>query len=137
MLLSARNIEAFYGGTRSLHGVSFDIAEGGATALLGANGAGKTTILRALCGMVRVTGEIVFDGAAIAGRATEDIVRLGVAHVPEGRGTFVRLTVEENLALGAMTRRPPRHRRRHGAHLRYVSPPGRATRAAGWHAIRW
>lgn len=104
MLLSARNIEAFYGGTRSLHGVSFDIAEGGATALLGANGAGKTTILRALCGMVRVTGEIVFDGAAIAGRATEDIVRLGVAHVPEGRGTFVRLTVEENLALGAMTR---------------------------------
>ena len=72
---------------------------------MGANGAGKTTTLRALCGMVRTTGEIRFDGKRIAGRATEDIVRLGVAHVPEGRGTFVRMTVEENLQLGAMTRR--------------------------------
>jgi branched-chain amino acid transport system ATP-binding protein len=72
---------------------------------LGANGAGKTTALRALCGMVRTVGEIRFDGKQIGGWATEDIVRLGVAHVPEGRGTFVRLTVEENLQLGAMTRR--------------------------------
>lgn len=108
MLLSVRNLEAFYGTTRALHGVSFDIAEGSATALLGANGAGKTTVLRALCGMIRVAGDISFDGAAIAGRPTEDIVRRGVAHVPEGRGTFVRLTVEENLALGAMTRRDRR-----------------------------
>ena len=65
----------------------------------------KTTILRALCGMVRTRGDIVFDGKHIAGWSTEDVVRLGVAHVPEGRGTFVRLTVEENLQLGAMTRR--------------------------------
>jgi branched-chain amino acid transport system ATP-binding protein len=72
---------------------------------LGANGAGKTTVLRALCGMVRTGGDIRFDGKLINGWATEDIVRLGVAHVPEGRGTFVRLTVEENLQLGAMTRR--------------------------------
>jgi branched-chain amino acid transport system ATP-binding protein len=104
MLLSVRNLEAFYGDPRALHGVSFDIAEGSATTLLGANGAGKTTVLRALCGMIRTTGEILFAGLAVAGRATEDIVRLGVAHVPEGRGTFARVTVEENLALGAMTR---------------------------------
>ena len=73
--------------------------------MLGANGAGKTTTLRALCGMVRLSGEIRFDGKSLTGRATEDIVRLGIAHVPEGRGTFVRMTVEENLQLGAMTRR--------------------------------
>jgi len=73
--------------------------------LLGANGAGKTTTLRALCGMVRLSGEIQFDGRSLLGRATEDIVRLGIAHVPEGRGTFVRMTVEENLQLGAMVRR--------------------------------
>ncbi|HEX4185776.1 MAG TPA: ABC transporter ATP-binding protein, partial [Stellaceae bacterium] len=65
----------------------------------------KTTTLRALCGMVRMSGEIRFDGKPIAGRATEDIVRLGIAHVPEARGTFVRMTVEENLQLGAITRR--------------------------------
>jgi branched-chain amino acid transport system ATP-binding protein len=108
MLLSVRNLEAFYGSTRALHGVSFDIGEGRATALLGANGAGKTTILRALSGMIRATGAIVFAGATIIGRATEDIVRLGVAHVPEGRGTFARVSVEENLALGAMTRKDHR-----------------------------
>jgi branched-chain amino acid transport system ATP-binding protein len=72
--------------------------------LLGANGAGKTTVLRALCGMVRTRGAIRFNGKAIAGWATEDIVRLGIAHVPEGRGTFLRVTVEENLQLGAITR---------------------------------
>src|ERR1700726_4393967 len=75
------------------------------TTLLGANGAGKTTTLRAICGMVRSTGDIRFAGGSIAGRAIEDIVRLGVAHVPQGRGTFVRQTVEENLQIGAMSRR--------------------------------
>jgi branched-chain amino acid transport system ATP-binding protein len=88
-----------------LHGLDFALDEGAIVTLLGANGAGKTTTLRALCGMVRMTGEIRFDGKPIAGRATEDIVRLGIAHVPEGRGTFVRMTVEENLRLGAITRR--------------------------------
>src|SRR5439155_66088 len=73
--------------------------------LLRANGAGKTTTLRAVCGMVRTAGEIRFDAQQIAGRATEDIVRLGIAHVPEGRGTFTQLTVEENLRLGAYARR--------------------------------
>ena len=78
---------------------------GGITTLLGANGAGKTTTLRSLTGMTDTKGEIRFDGRSIAGRATEDIVRLGIAHVPQGRGTFVRETVEENLQIGAMTRR--------------------------------
>jgi branched-chain amino acid transport system ATP-binding protein len=96
---------AFYGQNQALHGLDFALAEGSIVTLLGANGAGKTTTLRALCGMVRTTGEIRFDGAPLPGRATEDIVRLGIAHVPEGRGTFVRMTVEENLQLGAMTRR--------------------------------
>ncbi len=88
-----------------LFGVELGVEEGGITTLLGANGAGKTTTLRALSGMVHTRGEISFDGKAIAGRATEDIVRLGIAHVPQGRGTFSRQTVEENLEIGAMTRR--------------------------------
>jgi branched-chain amino acid transport system ATP-binding protein len=88
-----------------LHSLDFALAEGSIVTLLGANGAGKATTLRALCGMVRFSGEIRFDGKPLAGRATEDIVRLGIAHVPEGRGTFIRMTVEENLQLGAMTRR--------------------------------
>ena len=75
-----------------LHGVDFDVGEGGITTILGANGAGKTTTLRAICDMVRTRGEIVFDGARIDGLATENIVRMGVAHVPDGRGTFLNLT---------------------------------------------
>jgi branched-chain amino acid transport system ATP-binding protein len=103
-LLSARGLNAFYGQTQVLHGLDFDVAEGGITALLGANGAGKTSTLRALSGMIRATGEIVFNGLSICGRLTEEVARLGIAHVPEGRGTFNRMTVEENLQLGAMTR---------------------------------
>jgi branched-chain amino acid transport system ATP-binding protein len=105
MMLEARGLCAYYGQSQALHGLDFALDEGAIVTLLGANGAGKTTTLRALCGMVRMTGEIRFDGKPIAGRATEDIVRLGIAHVPEGRGTFVRMTVEENLRLGAITRR--------------------------------
>jgi branched-chain amino acid transport system ATP-binding protein len=103
-LLSVRGLEASYGDLKVLRGLDFSIAEGGVTALLGANGAGKTTTLRALCGMIARSGEIEFDGRPIAGARTEDIVRLGIAHVPEGRGTFFNLTVEENLELGAMSR---------------------------------
>ena len=105
MMLEIAGLEAFYGEQQALFGVGFDLDAGHVRTLLGANGAGKTTVLRALCGMVRTAGNIRFDGKSINGWATEDIVRLGVAHVPEGRGTFVRLTVEENLQLGAMTRR--------------------------------
>ena len=101
-MLSLNNIEVIYDGViLVLKGVSLNVREGGITTLLGANGAGKTTTLRAVCGMVRTAGEIAFDGRSIAGRATEDLVRLGIAHVPEGRGTFVNLTVEENLRLGS------------------------------------
>jgi branched-chain amino acid transport system ATP-binding protein len=104
-LLEVRGLCAYYGAIQALHGLDFSLAEGGVTCLLGANGAGKTTTLRALCGMIRATGDISFAGRPITGRATEDIVRMGIAHVPEGRGTFSRMTVEENLQLGAMTRR--------------------------------
>jgi branched-chain amino acid transport system ATP-binding protein len=105
MLLEAQALEAFYGEQQALFGLGFALDKGAVRTLLGANGAGKTTVLRALCGMVRTRGDVRFDGRSIAGWATEDIVRLGVAHVPEGRGTFVRVTVEENLQLGAVTRR--------------------------------
>ena len=104
-LLEAKGLHAAYGETKVLHGIDFAVPTGGVTALLGANGAGKTTTLRAICGMVRTQGEIWLGGTRIDGRATEDIVRLGVAHVPDGRGTFMELTVEENMKLGAYTRR--------------------------------
>ncbi|MEZ5806964.1 MAG: ABC transporter ATP-binding protein [Zhengella sp.] len=104
-LLKVRGLEARYGQLKVLHGIDFDIGRGAVTTLLGANGAGKTTTLRALCAMVRHSGTIEFDGQDIARKRTEDIVRLGIAHVPEGRGTFTSLSVEENLQLGAMTRR--------------------------------
>jgi branched-chain amino acid transport system ATP-binding protein len=105
MMLEVRGLSAFYGGNQALFGLDFALDEGNIVTLLGANGAGKTTTLRALCGTVRLGGEVRFDGKSLQGRATEDIVRLGIAHVPEGRGTFVRMTVEENLQLGAMVRR--------------------------------
>jgi branched-chain amino acid transport system ATP-binding protein len=104
-LLQARGLCAFYGDTQVLFGLDLAVEDGGVTALLGANGAGKTTTLRALCGMVRTRGEIRFAGRSLAGLATESIVRHGIAHVPQGRGTFSRQTVAENLAIGAMTRR--------------------------------
>jgi branched-chain amino acid transport system ATP-binding protein len=108
MMLDVSGLDAFYGQNQALHNVAFSVDEGQVRTLLGANGAGKTTILRAICGMVRVTGDIRFDGARISGWATEDVARLGVAHVPEGRGTFLRLSVEENLQLGAISRKDQR-----------------------------
>jgi branched-chain amino acid transport system ATP-binding protein len=104
-VLETRGLCAAYGPTQVLQSVDIAVEQGGIVTLLGANGAGKTTTLRALCGTVRLSGEVRFDGKSLQGRATEDIVRLGIAHVPEGRGTFVRMTVEENLRLGAMVRR--------------------------------
>ncbi|WP_077037926.1 ABC transporter ATP-binding protein [Pelomonas sp. KK5] len=105
-LLEVRGLQARYGATQVLHGLDFAVEAGGVTAILGANGAGKTTTLRAVCGMLRRTrGEVVFDGRRIEAMATESIVRLGLAHVPDGRGTFVNLSVEENLRLGAYTRK--------------------------------
>ena len=104
-LLDVRGLEAGYGASRVLFGIDLQVAAGSVTALLGANGAGKTTTLRALCGLIRRQGQVTLDGRRIEGMATEEIVRLGVAHVPDGRGTFTGLTTEENLRMGACTRR--------------------------------
>ena len=103
-LLEVKGLKAFYGKTQVLYDLGFDIAEGGITTLLGANGAGKTTTLRALCNMVRTEGTIRFAGEDLMGKPTEEIVRRRIAHVPEGRGTFTSLTVDENLRIAAYTR---------------------------------
>jgi branched-chain amino acid transport system ATP-binding protein len=104
-ILEVSGLHAGYGPTRVLHGLDFSVDRGGVTTLLGANGAGKTTTLRAISGMVRAAGDIVFEGERINALATEEIAARGIAHVPDGRGTFMELTVEENLRLGAYTRR--------------------------------
>jgi branched-chain amino acid transport system ATP-binding protein len=103
-LLEVKGLKAFYGKTQVLYDLGFEIAEGGITTLLGANGAGKTTTLRALCNMVRTEGTIRFAGEELSGKPTEEIVRRRIAHVPEGRGTFTSLTVDENLRIAAYTR---------------------------------
>ncbi len=104
-LLEVGDLHAAYGTTRVLHGIDFSLEEGSITALLGANGAGKTTTLRALFNMVDMRGQVTYAGSRIDGKSTEDIVRLGIAHVPDGRGTFLEFTTEENLRIGAYTRR--------------------------------
>jgi branched-chain amino acid transport system ATP-binding protein len=104
-LLELGGVQAAYGPIRALHGVDLQVEEGSIVALLGANGAGKTTTLRAISGIVRTTGRVRFDGRDILNRAPEDVARLGVAHVPEGRGTLAQLTVWENLQMGAYVRR--------------------------------
>ncbi len=103
-LLDLDGVEARYGPVRALHGVSLSVAEGELVAVLGANGAGKTTTLRAISGLVRRSGSIRLAGRELRGRSPESVARAGVAHVPEGRGTFVELSVRENLSLGAYTR---------------------------------
>ncbi|WP_197322783.1 ATP-binding cassette domain-containing protein, partial [Ralstonia solanacearum] len=92
------------GEIEALRGVTIAVEQGQVVTLLGANGAGKTTTLRAICNMVRSTGAIEFEGKPIGTRSTENVVRLGIAHVPQGRGTFTNMTVEENLQLGAISR---------------------------------
>jgi branched-chain amino acid transport system ATP-binding protein len=104
-ILQVEDLHVAYGETRVLHGIGFAVEARGITTILGANGAGKTTTLRAVSGIVPPRGRIELDGRRIDGKACEDITRLGIAHVPEGRGTFVGFTVEENLRLGAHVRR--------------------------------
>src|SRR2546422_11653167 len=104
-MLNIKDLRAYYGQVQALHGLSFALNEGSLTTLLGANGAGKTTTLRAICNMVRSTGAIELEGNTLSGKSTENVVRLGIAHVPQGRGTFTTMTVEENLQLGAITRK--------------------------------
>ncbi|NUP29306.1 MAG: ABC transporter ATP-binding protein [Nocardia sp.] len=106
--LTVTDLTAGYGAAEVLHGIDLAVGEGEICAVLGPNGAGKTTLLRALSGMIPVRGSVVLAGKPAAGRAPEKLARLGVAHVPEGRGTFAPLTVEENLRLGAYARRDRR-----------------------------
>jgi len=103
-MLNVKDLRAYYGQVQALHGLNFSLNEGSLTTLLGVNGAGKTTALRAICNMVRSTGAIEFDGESLIHHSTENIVRLGIAHVPQGRGTFTTMTVWENLQLGAISR---------------------------------
>jgi branched-chain amino acid transport system ATP-binding protein len=110
-LLELEEVRAGYGPTSVLHGISLQVNEGEVVSLLGANGAGKTTTLRAITGGVRWTGDIRFGGRSLRKMHTEDVVRHGIAHVPEGRGILTELTVEENLKLGS-------HLRRDGAAVR-------------------
>ena len=104
-MLAIKDLRAYYGQVQALHGLEFSLNEGTVTTLLGANGAGKTTTLRAICNMVRSTGSIEFEGKPINDMTTENVVRLGIAQVPQGRGTFTNKTVEENLQLGAISRK--------------------------------
>ena len=103
-LLEVNKLCAWYGATQVLYDVDFSLEAGHITAILGANGAGKTTTLRALCQVVKTSGSVVLDGTQVVGKSTESVVRMGVAHVPDGRGTFTGLSVEENLRLGAYVR---------------------------------
>jgi len=104
-LLELEDVRAGYGPTSVLHGISMSVQNGEIVSLLGANGAGKTTTLRAITGGVQWTGDIRFDGRSLRRMHTEDVVRCGIAHVPEGRGILTELTVDENLKLGSHLRR--------------------------------
>jgi branched-chain amino acid transport system ATP-binding protein len=109
-LLELREVEARYGEIRALHGVSLSIEDGDFVAILGANGAGKTTTLRAISGTVKTSGDVVFEGEKLFRRTPEAMARRGVAHVPEGRGTFTTLSVLDNLRLGAWVQRGTSYR---------------------------
>lgn len=111
-LLVVEDLLAGYGPVQVLHGVSLSVGQGEVAVVLGANGAGKTTLLRALSGMIRGSGRVQFDGRDILGQSSEQVASLGIAHVPQGRGTFNSMTVEENLRVGAYLRTDrdePRH----------------------------
>ena len=104
-ILQLAGVHAAYGMVRVLHGIDLEVREGEVVVVLGANGAGKTTTMRAICGLVDTSGSIRLDGLEIVGKKSADVARLGVAHVPQGRGTFADLTVEDNLQVGAFVRK--------------------------------
>jgi branched-chain amino acid transport system ATP-binding protein len=104
-ILEVNGLRASYRGSEVLHGLDLRVEAASIVALLGANGAGKTTTLRALCRTIATSGQVRFEGRDISRLATEQIVRLGIAHVPDGRGTFTGLTTEENLQLGSYVRK--------------------------------
>jgi branched-chain amino acid transport system ATP-binding protein len=104
-LLQVHKVHAAYGQVRVLHGIDLEVHDGEVVVVLGANGAGKTTTMRAICGMVGTSGSITLDGEELVGKKPADVTRLGVAHVPQGRGTFADLSVEDNLQVGAFVRK--------------------------------
>ena len=104
-VLALDRVHAAYGPVQVLHGISLEVARGEVVVVLGANGAGKTTTIRSICGMVTTKGSVKLSGQEIVGRRTADVARLGVAHVPQGRGTFPDLSVDDNMRLGAFTRK--------------------------------
>jgi branched-chain amino acid transport system ATP-binding protein len=104
-LLELEGVSGGYGHAQVLHGIDLHVQEGNVAVVLGANGAGKTTTLRAICGIIGVKGDIRFDGKSLVGKSPEDVSRLGIAHVPQGRGTFSELTVDENMRIGAINRK--------------------------------
>jgi branched-chain amino acid transport system ATP-binding protein len=104
-LLEVSDLRAGYGAVRVLHGLDFTVDEGEVVVILGANGAGKTTTLRAISGMIEAQGKAIFDGREILGRRPDQIAQVGIGHVPQGRGTIVDLTVDDNLRVGAYRRR--------------------------------
>lgn len=104
LILEMHDVDAFYGERQVLFGVNLGINKGTTAALLGANGSGKTSTLRAICGMLATRGTIKIDGTLATGKPTNKIARLGVGHVPDGRGTFASLTVRENLQIGSLQR---------------------------------
>jgi branched-chain amino acid transport system ATP-binding protein len=104
-VLELRGVHAAYGQVKVLHGIDLEVGHGEVVVVLGANGAGKTTTMRAICGMVDTAGQVLVDGEDVHGRTSAEVARKGVAHVPQGRGTFNDLTVEDNLQVGAFTRK--------------------------------
>jgi len=102
-LLELSGVVGGYGPVQVLHGIDIAVEEGQVVVVLGANGAGKTTTLRAISGIIPVKGSITFDGGSLLGKRPEAVAKAGIAHVPQGRGTFTDLTVEDNLRLGAVS----------------------------------
>ena len=136
-LLEVKDIHTFYGNIEALKGISIEVEEGEIVTLIGSNGAGKSTTLRSISGLTPPReGSIRFDGKEIGETPPQDIVRLGISQSPEGRRCFPRMTVRENLELGAYLRRDRRHRRGHGPRLRAVPAAEGAREAEGGHDVR-
>ncbi|HEX6475769.1 MAG TPA: ABC transporter ATP-binding protein [Acidimicrobiales bacterium] len=132
-MLEIRDLSTAYGPVLALDKVTFDVADGTVTAVLGANGAGKTTLLRTISGLVRPKeGSVTYEGRDLTRMGVEDIVRLGIAHVPEGRGVIQELTVEENLRLGSLWRHDEGDRYRALDEVYELFPPlaGRRSQSA-------
>ena len=130
-MLKVSGLKVAYGGIQAVKGVSFEVRQGELVSLIGANGAGKTTTLKAITGTQPVAdGEIEFMGKRIKGQGAWDLVKQGLVMVPEGRGTFTRMTITENLQMGAFVRNDKRDRRRHRQGVRHLPAPEGARAAS-------